>query len=82
MTTLQNHSGPDGKICGTLASAGLTLAVHYHGWEFEKIHERLKYEVFSEFSPAAWQCQLFDIARRGRSGVIEVGFLRFGGVSN
>lgn len=39
------------KINETLASAGLTLTIHNHAWEFEKIDGRLKHEIFAELCP-------------------------------
>ena len=36
----------------TLAAAGLTLVIHNHAWEFEKIDGRLKYDIFAELCPA------------------------------
>ena len=34
-----------------LAAAGLTLVVHNHQWEFEKIDGRIKHEIFAELCP-------------------------------
>jgi len=34
-----------------LRAAGLTLFLHNHWWEFEKIGDRLKYDVFAELAP-------------------------------
>lgn len=34
-----------------LAAAGLTLTLHNHAWEFEKLDGRLKYEIFAELCP-------------------------------
>ncbi len=42
-TTMQIHE--------TLARAGLTLVIHNHAWEFEKIDGRLKHEIFTELCP-------------------------------
>lgn len=39
------------KINETLAAAGLTLVIHNHAWEFEKIDGRLKHEIFAELCP-------------------------------
>ncbi|HRJ71119.1 MAG TPA: sugar phosphate isomerase/epimerase [Terrimicrobiaceae bacterium] len=35
----------------TLAKAGLTLTIHNHAWEFEKIDGRIKHEIFAELCP-------------------------------
>ncbi len=42
-TTRQMHE--------TLAASGITLVVHNHQWEFEKIDGRLKHEIFTELCP-------------------------------
>ncbi|MDD5199752.1 MAG: sugar phosphate isomerase/epimerase [Terrimicrobiaceae bacterium] len=34
-----------------LKAAGLTLTIHNHAWEFEKIDGRIKYEIFAELCP-------------------------------
>ena len=34
-----------------LAAAGLTLVIHNHAWEFEKIDGRIKHEIFAELCP-------------------------------
>jgi sugar phosphate isomerase/epimerase len=34
-----------------LRAAGLTLFLHNHWWEFEKLDGRLKYEIFAELAP-------------------------------
>lgn len=34
-----------------LADAGLTLTIHNHAWEFEKIDGRIKHEIFAELCP-------------------------------
>lgn len=39
------------KINDTLAEAGITLTLHNHAWEFEKIDGRIKYEIFAELCP-------------------------------
>lgn len=39
------------KINDTLAKAGITLTLHNHAWEFEKIDGRIKYEIFAELCP-------------------------------
>lgn len=36
-----------------LAAAGLTLTVHNHAWEFEKLDGRIKHEIFAELCPDA-----------------------------
>jgi sugar phosphate isomerase/epimerase len=35
----------------TLSKAGLTLFLHNHWWEFEKLDGRVKYEIFAELAP-------------------------------
>ncbi len=35
----------------TLANAGLTLVIHNHAWEFEKLDGRIKHEIFAELCP-------------------------------
>lgn len=35
----------------TLSKAGLTLTIHNHAWEFEKINGRIKHEIFAELCP-------------------------------
>jgi sugar phosphate isomerase/epimerase len=35
----------------TLAAAGLTLFLHNHWWEFEKLDGRLKHDIFAELAP-------------------------------
>lgn len=39
------------KMSDELAAAGITLTLHNHAWEFEKIDGRLKYEIFAELCP-------------------------------
>jgi sugar phosphate isomerase/epimerase len=34
-----------------LEAAGLTLVIHNHAWEFEKIDGRIKHEIFAELCP-------------------------------
>lgn len=40
-----------GEIREKLAAAGITLTVHNHAWEFEKIDGRIKHEIFAELCP-------------------------------
>ena len=40
-----------------LAPAGLSVAVHNHWWEFEKLEGRLKYDIFMEMCPAL-KCEI------------------------
>lgn len=35
----------------TLTAAGLTLVIHNHAWEFEKLDGRIKHEIFAELCP-------------------------------
>jgi len=61
------------KIRETLAAAGLTLAVHNHGWEFEKIDGRLKYEIFAELCPAAqFELDTYWAANFGENDPVEM----------
>lgn len=39
------------KMNEKLARAGLTLTLHNHNWEFEKLDGRIKYEIFAELCP-------------------------------
>ncbi len=34
-----------------LSAAGLTLVIHNHAWEFEKLDGRIKHEIFAELCP-------------------------------
>lgn len=38
-------------IHNALAAAGLTLTLHNHAWEFERLDGRIKYEIFAELCP-------------------------------
>jgi sugar phosphate isomerase/epimerase len=44
-------------ITSRLVAAGLTVALHNHWWEFEKLASRLKYDVFVEMCPGL-KCEL------------------------
>ena len=39
------------KMNEKLSGAGLTLTIHNHAWEFEKIDGRIKHEIFAELCP-------------------------------
>lgn len=39
------------KINAKLKAGGLTLTLHNHAWEFEKIDGRIKYDIFAELCP-------------------------------
>ena len=39
------------KMDQTLRAAGITMAIHNHWWEFEKLDGRLKFEIFAELAP-------------------------------
>ena len=39
------------QINDRLSRAGLTLTLHNHNWEFEKLDGRIKYEIFAELCP-------------------------------
>ncbi len=39
------------KMAETLAKAGITMTVHNHNWEFEKLNGRIKHEIFAELCP-------------------------------
>jgi sugar phosphate isomerase/epimerase len=39
------------KMDQTLRAAGITMAIHNHWWEFEKLDGRLKFEILAELAP-------------------------------
>ena len=39
------------KMDKTLRAAGITMAIHNHWWEFEKLDGRIKFEIFAELAP-------------------------------
>lgn len=39
------------KMDQTLRAAGITMTIHNHWWEFEKLDGRLKFEIFAELAP-------------------------------
>jgi len=39
------------KMDQTLSAAGITMTIHNHWWEFEKLDGRLKFEIFAELAP-------------------------------
>ncbi len=39
------------KMDQTLRAAGITMAIHNHWWEFEKLGDRLKFDIFAELAP-------------------------------
>ena len=56
-----------------LAAAGLTLVVHNHAWEFEKLDGRLKHEIFAELCPdVQFELDTYWAANFGANDPVEM----------
>lgn len=61
------------KIHSALATAGLTLAIHNHAWEFEKLDGRIKHEIFAELCPAvSFELDTYWAANYGENSAPEM----------
>ena len=60
-------------IVDGLGSSGLSVAVHNHWWEFEKLEGRLKYDIFMEMCPGLLcELDLYWAANFGANDVSEI----------
>jgi sugar phosphate isomerase/epimerase len=65
----------------TLAEAGITLVIHNHAWEFEKIDGRIKHEIFAELCPKVkFELDTYWAANFGENNAAEM-VRRFAGRS-
>ncbi len=72
--TAETVSGMNWK----LAAAGITLVIHNHAWEFEKIDGRLKHEIFAEICPDVnFELDTYWAANFGANDPVEM-VRRFG----
>ncbi len=56
-----------------VTKAGLTLVVHNHAWEFEKIEGRIKYEIFAELCPdVKFELDTYWAANFGENSALEM----------
>lgn len=56
-----------------LAAAGLTLVIHNHAWEFEKIDGRIKHEIFAELCPdVSFELDTYWAANFGENDAAEM----------
>jgi sugar phosphate isomerase/epimerase len=56
-----------------LAAAGLTLTLHNHAWEFERLDGRLKYEIFAELCPdVSFELDTYWAANFGENSAPEM----------
>ncbi|MEI6071221.1 MAG: sugar phosphate isomerase/epimerase [Verrucomicrobiae bacterium] len=51
MEAIKKTAETTAQMNATLTAAGLTLVIHNHAWEFEKIDGRIKHEIFAELCP-------------------------------
>lgn len=56
-----------------LRNAGLTLVIHNHAWEFEKIDGRIKHEIFAELCPGVmFELDTYWAANYGENDAAEM----------
>ncbi|MDD5349790.1 MAG: TIM barrel protein [Chthoniobacteraceae bacterium] len=61
------------KIHEKLARAGLTLVIHNHYWEFEKLDGRIKHEIFAELCPdVLFELDTYWAANYGENNAAEM----------
>lgn len=57
----------------TLSKAGITMTVHNHAWEFEKIGGRIKHEIFAELCPKVqFELDTYWAANYGENNAVEM----------
>ncbi|MEI6788763.1 MAG: sugar phosphate isomerase/epimerase [bacterium] len=57
----------------TLSKAGITLTVHNHAWEFEKLNGRIKHEIFAELCPKVkFELDTYWASNFGENNVVEM----------
>ncbi|MEI6562978.1 MAG: sugar phosphate isomerase/epimerase [bacterium] len=57
----------------TLSKAGITLTLHNHAWEFEKLNGRIKHEIFAELCPKVkFELDTYWAANFGENNAIEM----------
>lgn len=67
--TAENVSSMNRK----LAAAGITLVIHNHAWEFEKIDGRIKHEIFAELCPdVKFELDTYWAANFGANDPVEM----------
>jgi sugar phosphate isomerase/epimerase len=56
-----------------LVAAGLTLVIHNHAWEFEKLDGRIKHEIFAELCPdVKFELDTYWAANFGENNAVEM----------
>lgn len=57
----------------TLSKAGITLTIHNHAWEFEKLDGRIRHEIFAEMCPKVqFELDTYWAANFGENHVPEM----------
>lgn len=57
----------------TLSKAGITLTIHNHNWEFEKLDGRIKHEIFAELCPKVkFELDTYWAANFGENNAAEM----------
>lgn len=73
LDAIQRTAGVTNQIHAKLAAAGLTLVIHNHAWEFEKIDGRIKHEIFAELCPeVSFELDTYWAANFGENDPVEM----------
>lgn len=57
----------------TLLRAGITLVVHNHAWEFERLDGRIKHEIFAELCPQVkFELDTYWAANYGENDIVQM----------
>ncbi len=73
LDAIQRTAEITNEMHGKLSAAGLTLVIHNHAWEFEKIDGRIKHEIFAELSPEVlFELDTYWAANFGENDPVEM----------
>lgn len=73
LDAIKHSADQTNQIQERFAAAGLTLAIHNHAWEFEKLDGRIKYEIFAELCPkVSFELDTYWAANFGENSAVEM----------
>ena len=73
LDTIKKTAETTAQINEKLTAAGLTLVIHNHAWEFEKLDGRIKYEIFAELCPEVkFELDTYWAANFGENNAAEM----------